>query len=128
MARSGKRLRASAKTGTACVKLTPDETLAKSRGDRGTITTRMEIRDGMRVEWDVPIRMDDDLVLRADVFRPIAEGRYPVLLTYGPYAKGSPFRTAIPALGSGWSRSIRTWREARPTNIKTGKSSTPRNG
>jgi predicted acyl esterase len=85
------------------VKLTPDETLAKSRGDRGTITTRMEIRDGMRVEWDVPIRMDDDLVLRADVFRPIAGGRYPVLLTYGPYAKGLAFQDGYP---SAWERMV----------------------
>ena len=46
-----------------------------------------EIRDGMRIDWDVPIKMDDGLVLRADVFRPVKEGKYPVLLTYGPYAK-----------------------------------------
>ena len=26
-----------------------------------------ELRDGMRVDWDVPIEMDDGLVLRADV-------------------------------------------------------------
>ncbi len=39
---------------------------------------RSDVRDGMQIEWDVPIRMDDGLVLRADVFRPIAEGRYPV--------------------------------------------------
>jgi predicted acyl esterase len=24
----------------------------------------------MHIDWDVPIRMDDGLVLRADVFRP----------------------------------------------------------
>jgi len=29
---------------------------------------RTEIRDGMRIDWDVPITMDDGLVLRADVF------------------------------------------------------------
>jgi predicted acyl esterase len=50
-----------------------------------------EVRDGMRVEWDVPIEMDDGVVLRADVFRPDADGRYPVLLSYGPYAKGLHF-------------------------------------
>ncbi len=33
-----------------------------------------EVRDGMRIDWDVPIRVDDGLVLRADVFRPIAAG------------------------------------------------------
>ena len=28
------------------------------------------VQDGMRIEWDVPIEMDDGVVLRADVFRP----------------------------------------------------------
>ena len=46
-----------------------------------------EIRDGMKIDWDVPITMDDGLVLRADIFRPIKEGKYPVLLSHGPYAK-----------------------------------------
>ena len=50
------------------------------------------IRDGMWIEWDVPIRMDDGLELRADVFRPVAEGRYPVILSYGPYGKGLAFQ------------------------------------
>ena len=30
---------------------------------------KSEIRDGMRIEWDVPIRMDDGVVLRADIPR-----------------------------------------------------------
>ncbi|MGA8610989.1 MAG: CocE/NonD family hydrolase [Xanthobacteraceae bacterium] len=51
-----------------------------------------ETRDGMRIDWDAPIAMDDGVVLRADVFRPIAEGRYPVILSYGPYAKGLAFQ------------------------------------
>jgi predicted acyl esterase len=34
--------------------------------------------DRMYIDWDVPIRMDDGIVLRADVFRPAKEGRYPV--------------------------------------------------
>jgi hypothetical protein len=46
-----------------------------------------EVRDGMRIDWDVPIPMDDGLVVRADVYRPVADGRYPVILTYGPYGK-----------------------------------------
>jgi predicted acyl esterase len=46
-----------------------------------------EIRDGMRIDWDLPIAMDDGLVVRADVYRPIADGKYPVLLSYGPYGK-----------------------------------------
>src|SRR5206468_913468 len=43
--------------------------------------------DGMRIDWDVPITMDDGLVLRADVYRPPLEGKHPVILTYGPYGK-----------------------------------------
>jgi len=46
-----------------------------------------EIRDGMRIDWDMPIKMDDGLVLRCDIFRPVAEGNYPVIMTYGPYGK-----------------------------------------
>ena len=34
-----------------------------------------EPRDGMVIEWYVPIQMDDGLVLRADVFRPRSEAR-----------------------------------------------------
>ena len=60
-----------------------------------------ETRDGMRIDWDVPITADDGVVLRADVFRPIAEGRYPVILTYGPYAKGLAFQEGYP---SAWNR------------------------
>jgi predicted acyl esterase len=62
---------------------------------------RSEIRDGMRIDWDMQIPMDDGLVLRADVFRPIAEGRYPVILSYGPYAKGLAFQDGYP---SAWQR------------------------
>ena len=64
---------------------------------------RSEIRDGMRIEWDVPVAMDDGLVLRADVFRPIADGRHPVILTYGPYAKGLAFQDGYP---SAWQRMV----------------------
>ncbi|MBI3044802.1 MAG: CocE/NonD family hydrolase [Betaproteobacteria bacterium] len=46
----------------------------------------------MRIDWDVPIRMDDGIVLRADVFRPAADGRYPALVSYGPYGKGLAFQ------------------------------------
>lgn len=49
-------------------------------------------QDGMTIDWDVPITMDDGLVVRADIFRPIGEGRYPVILSYGPYAKGYAFQ------------------------------------
>jgi len=57
----------------------------------------------MRVDWDVSIAMDDGLVLRCDVFRPIKDGRYPVILTYGPYAKGLAFQDGYP---SAWERML----------------------
>jgi len=53
---------------------------------------KSEVRDGMRIDWDVPIRMDDGVVLRADVYRPVAEGKYPALVSYGPYGKGLAFQ------------------------------------
>ena len=82
----------------------------------------------MKIDWDVPIRMDDGLVLRADVFRPDDDGSYPAILSYGPYGKGLAFqdgyKTAwdimarenpdarrrlvepLPELGSGRSREV----------------------
>ncbi|MCJ7772127.1 MAG: CocE/NonD family hydrolase, partial [Desulfobacterales bacterium] len=53
---------------------------------------KSEIRDGMRIDWDVPIEMDDGITLRCDVFRPINEGQYPIILTYGPYGKYLAFQ------------------------------------
>ena len=47
---------------------------------------------GMQVDWDAPIAMDDGVVLRADVFRPAGAGKHPVILSYGPYAKGLSFQ------------------------------------
>src|ERR1700728_404394 len=75
--------------------------MAAVAGDRRTLEARSETRDGMRIDWNVPIAMDDGLVLRADLFRPLAEGRYPVILTYGPYAKGLAFQDGYP---SAWQR------------------------
>ena len=57
---------------------------------------RSETRDGMRIDWNVPITMDDGVVLRADVFRPMSDGKYPVIVSYGPYAKGLAFQDGYP--------------------------------
>src|ERR1041384_6479398 len=46
----------------------------------------------MKIDWDVPITMDDGLELRADIFRHDAAGKYPALLSYGPYGKGLAFQ------------------------------------
>ncbi|HET7846594.1 MAG TPA: CocE/NonD family hydrolase [Acidimicrobiia bacterium] len=52
--------------------------------------------DPMHIDWDVPIEMDDGAVLRADVFRPDPDRSYPVILSYGPYAKGLAFQEGYP--------------------------------
>jgi predicted acyl esterase len=66
-----------------------------------TLQQRSEVRDGMAIDWDVPVTMDDGLVLRADVFRPVKPGLYPVILSYGPYAKSLAFQDGYP---SAWER------------------------
>ncbi len=67
-------------------------------------TGRSETRDGMQIDWDAPIPMDDGVVLRGDVFRPLGNGRHPVILSYGPYAKGLAFQEAYKG---NWSRLIK---------------------
>ena len=78
--------------------------------------SKTEIRDGMRIDWDAAIPMDDGIVLRADVFRPPSEGLYPVLLTYGPYAKGLAFQDGYP---DAWETMAREHPDvvARSTNL-----------
>ena len=59
--------------------------------------------DGMLIDYNVPIPMGDGIVLRGDVFRPATTGQYPVILTYGPYAKGLSFQQGYP---SQWNRMV----------------------
>ncbi|QSO46831.1 CocE/NonD family hydrolase [Alicyclobacillus mengziensis] len=51
----------------------------------------------MRVvfERNVPIPMRDGVTLRANVFRPEADGKYPVILTRLPYGKDTAFSYAL---------------------------------
>ena len=64
---------------------------------------KSEIRDGMRIDWDMPITANDGLVLRCDVFRPIKKGRYPVILSYGPYGKWLHFEDGYK---TAWDRMV----------------------
>jgi uncharacterized protein len=63
---------------------------------QSSIATRKEVRDGMRIDWDAAIPMDDGIVLRCDVFCPERDGRYAVLLSAGPYAKSLAFQERAP--------------------------------
>ena len=66
---------------------------------------KRDIRNGMQIDWDASIEMDDGIVLRADVFRPVGEGKYPVILSYGPYAKGLSFQEGYKG---NWSRLVKS--------------------
>jgi hypothetical protein len=50
----------------------------------------------MKIDWDVEIATSDKSVLRADIFRPNGVGPFPVLMSYGPYAKGLHFGEGFP--------------------------------
>jgi predicted acyl esterase len=63
---------------------------------------------GMAIDWDVPLEMDDGVVLRADVFRPARAGKFPVVLSYGPYAKGLSFQEGYP---TAWESMVRQFPE-----------------
>jgi predicted acyl esterase len=62
-----------------------------------------ENRDGMAIDWDVQIPVEDGLILRADIYRPPHAGRYPVILSYGPYGKGLSFQEAY---GPQWDKMV----------------------
>ena len=49
----------------------------------------------MRVTRHQPIPMSDGLVRRADVYRAVDDGRYPVILTHGIYAKGLAYQAMV---------------------------------
>lgn len=55
----------------------------------------------MALDKDVEIALSDGAVLRADVYRPEAAGKYPALITYGPYGKDCHISQFM---GEGWNR------------------------
>lgn len=88
--------------------------------------TRIVFADNMKICYDVPIPMDDGIVLRADVFAPEEDGKYPVIITYGPYGKGLPFegahyngawmrmKTGYPEIMEGTSTKYANWETVDP--------------
>ena len=50
----------------------------------------------MMLDKDVAIPMRDGAVLRANVYRPKGEGRFPVLMTFGPYGKDVHIKQFMP--------------------------------
>ncbi|MBO0795754.1 MAG: hypothetical protein J2P36_33095, partial [Ktedonobacteraceae bacterium] len=50
----------------------------------------MQLGHQIAVDFDVPARMRDGAILRANVYRPAGDGKWPVLLTRLPYGKDLP--------------------------------------
>jgi uncharacterized protein len=55
----------------------------------------MQHRLAVTVEFDVPASLRDGTILRANIYRPAGEGRWPVLLTRLPYGKDLPIAHAV---------------------------------
>ena len=55
----------------------------------------MQMGQQVTVDFDVPAQMRDGVVLRANVYRPVGEGQWPVLLTRLPYGKDLPLGIAL---------------------------------
>src|SRR5579885_3062112 len=54
------------------------------------------------IEHNVPVRMRDGVTLRADIYRPDAPGKFPVLLERTPYNKANEIETGYLAARRGY--------------------------
>jgi predicted acyl esterase len=62
----------------------------------------------MILDRNAEIPMRDGALLRANVYRPESDGRFPVLMTFGPYGKDVPLRDFMP---EAWDRLTQTYPE-----------------
>src|SRR5437764_4283120 len=53
-------------------------------------------------ERNVPVKMRDGVVLRADIYRPSADGKFPVLLQRTPYNKDNEVGFGLKAAARGY--------------------------
>ncbi len=58
--------------------------------------------DSVIVERDVPAKMRDGITLKADIYRPTADGKYPVLLQRTPYDKNNARLFGMKAAARGY--------------------------
>lgn len=65
-------------------------------------------QDNMRCDFNVDLPMSDGLNLKADIYRPLGDGKYPVLLSMGPYGKGLAFQDGY---YTAWNQMIRDFPE-----------------
>jgi putative CocE/NonD family hydrolase len=69
--------------------------LEQTNNERLFVFMAMQIGQQIAVDFDVPARMRDGVILRANVYRPVGEGTWPVLLTRLPYGKDFPGGTSV---------------------------------
>lgn len=55
----------------------------------------MQMGQQITVDFDVPAKMKDGTVLRANIYRPEGDGKWPVLLTRLPYGKDLPIGGSV---------------------------------
>lgn len=55
----------------------------------------IQVNQQIIVDYDVPARMRDGVTLRANIYRPVGEGPWPVLLTRLPYGKDFPIGSSV---------------------------------
>ena len=83
---------------------------------------------GMVIERDVAIPMADGVALAADIFRPSAGPPVPVIMSMGPYGKGTWFRDWQRAEWDGLiTRHPKSWM-APPDSTWSGSSPIPNGG
>src|SRR6266403_5317994 len=64
--------------------------------------------DSVIVERDVPAKMRDGVILKADIYRPKADGKYPVLLQRTPYDKNNTRSFGMKAAARGYVVIVQT--------------------
>ena len=57
----------------------------------------MQVRDGIRIEFNVPIPARDGTKLMSNIYYPMKEGVYPVIFSYGIYGKDLHYQDGYPA-------------------------------
>jgi uncharacterized protein len=72
---------------------------------------------GIAVDWDIDIPMRDGTVLRANIFRPAGEGRFPIVMSAHPYGKDRiPAKTRS---GRGVNFQYRLFPQPRPIHFSS---------
>ncbi|GAA0995925.1 CocE/NonD family hydrolase [Acrocarpospora macrocephala] len=59
---------------------------------------RQYVGQNMTIDKDVPIPVRDGSFVMANVFRPLGDGPWPVIMNYGPYGKDVHFSEFMPAV------------------------------